>query len=122
MAQQSLATLTSTWCCILEVCINIINYGEILLYMSTLTGITVDRAVKDGYRRYFDEIDKYLEDKSNGWYTREGYTNVAIKLSIKPPGESSVDIDFILSPYFKDNEELLQVLTRVEPPSMRLKM
>lgn len=67
-------------------------------------------------------MGEYLEDKLQGQYTFEDTTNVAIKFSIQPPGQKSIDIDLILSPYFADHHEYLRKLKRVQPPDMRYKM
>ena len=67
-------------------------------------------------------MGEYLEDKLQGQYTFEDTTNVAIKFSIQPPGQKSIDIDLILSPYFADHHEYLRELKRVQPPALRYKM
>ena len=85
-------------------------------------GITIKKAVEDGYEEYFDEMDSYLHEKLRGQYTHEDFTNVAIKFSIQRPGECSIDVDLILSPFFSDHDELLRSLTRVKPPSKRFQM
>ena len=85
-------------------------------------GIDIKDAIEDGYEEYFDDIGDYLEDKLQGQYTFEDTTNVAIKFSIQPPGQSSIDIDLILSPYFSDHHEYLRALKDVQPPLMRHKM
>ena len=78
--------------------------------------------LEDGYEDYFEEMDEYLEDKLKDQYTYEDDTNVAVKFKVQPPGECSIDIDLILSPYFDSHEEYLSALTRVEPPPERHKM
>lgn len=85
-------------------------------------GLTIKKATEDGYEEYFDEMNSYLNERLRGQYTHDDFTNVAIKFSIQPPGEYSIDIDLILSPYFSDHDELLRSLTAVKPPSMRLQM
>ena len=98
-------------------------YTQLPLCCSVQTlDLTVGKAIEDGYEDYFDDIGKYLEDKLQGQYTFEDTTNVAIKFSIQPPGQKSIDIDLILSPYFADHHEYLRALKRVQPPPMRLKM
>lgn len=92
-----------------------------LPYTCTL-GLTTKKAIDDGYKDYFDDMGEYLEDKLQGQYTFEDTTNVAIKFSIQPPGQNSIDIDLILSPYFADHHEYLRELKRVQPPAMRYKM
>lgn len=69
-----------------------------------------------------DSIGEYLEDKLKDQYTFEDTTDVAIKFSIQPPGQSSIDIDLILSPFFSDHHDYLQALKQVQPPKMRHKM
>ena len=84
--------------------------------------ITIEQALDDGYEDYLDRIDDYLSSKLKDKYTYEGFTKVAIKFSIQPPGERSVDVDLLLSPFFDSHAELLSELTKVQPPLMRTEM
>lgn len=84
-------------------------------------GITVEKALKDGYGDYLKDIKEYLSDKLGGMYTHEDFTNVALKFSIQPPGQSSVDVDLILSPHFLDHHSFLRAMKVVDAKE-RLKM
>lgn len=93
-----------------------------VLYAAYTQGLKTQEVIDDGYEEYLDSIGEYLDDKLKDQYTYEDTTNVAIKFSIQPPGQSSIDIDLILSPYFADHHEYLQALKQVQPPEMRHKM
>ena len=103
---------------------NLRNKHFIILWALCLLfiGLTVESAVRKGYDEYFDKIDSYLSEELTETYNPEDeYTDVAIKFEIKEPGERAIGVDFILSPYFPTQRDLLESLRRVEK-SKRLKL
>ena len=122
MVQQSNIILTLTWCSTQEVT-NIIGKSTVISLLRIqrlfiiIVGLTVERAIRDGYEAYFDRIDSCLEE-----YLGEGYcpederTDVAIKFEIQLPRQtcSPIGVDLILSPYFSDQHDLLRSLKTVD--------
>ena len=88
----------------------------------TPAGIDRVRAAENGnYTAILEKINGYLSeelgDKYNGYH--EDFTDVALKFGYSLPDGTILDVDLLLSPYWKEGE-LLSFLRTVHPPVRRL--
>lgn len=86
----------------------------------TPAGINHATAAENGnYTDILKKIDDYLSEELGDEYNYEDFTDVALKFGYILPDGTILDVDLLLSPYWKEGE-LLSFLQTVHPPVRRL--
>lgn len=86
----------------------------------TPAGIDHVTAAENGnYTDILEKIDDYLSEELGDEYNYEDFTDVALKFGYILPDGTILDVDLLLSPYWKEGE-LLSFLRTVHPPVRRL--
>ncbi len=75
---------------------------------------------QDPYRNLKDKIQAYLARELQTNYTFIGETAVAVKFKYRLPERGYLDVDLLLSPYWKSKESYFRDLAQIKPPLKRL--
>jgi len=84
------------------------------------TGIDPAAAAEDGYGEILDKLNQYLSELLHDKYHFEDTSDVALKFRYTFPDGMTLDVDLLLSPFWKDREELLRFLQTIQSPVKRL--
>jgi len=87
------------------------------LYSRSIDHVTA--AENGNYTDILEKIDDYLSEELGDEYNYEDFTDVALKFGYILPDGTILDVDLLLSPYWKEGE-LLSFLRTVHPPVRRL--
>ena len=94
-----------------------------LLHCTNYTGVSYTDAIKNnGYPKVLEKIDKYLAEELDPSlsYRFKRKTRVSLQFKIKlEDTEGIIKVDLLLSPCWKDAEELFSTLLTIESPTER---